>query len=488
MSKLAFTYLIFPLVMLILWFISKDLELPQGIEDTGISRAYLKISLFIFRNIRGRVRSFSSEKIHMYLGTLEQKKDLDSAETEYFIRKISVVLLMASAGCFLAFMMAIGAGQSSKINEGGVIERNSFGEKEYEVDLVATDESGEEIGEYTLPVETRQYTDEEANALFEEASETLERIVLKENESFDDVTKDLDLVEKIPGYPFDIRWKIDNLEVIHFDGELIEEMIPEEGALVNLSAIYSYRDLRWQQSFCVRIRPRDLTPAERAFLEIKELLDKADEDSKEEQEIILPESFDEGEIHWSEKVTDNSMLLLMLTLIGSAASYVLKDKELKKAMEERGQQMLGDYPQFVSQIVLYMGAGMTMRNIFEKLGNGYLRKKKETGEKKYLYEEVLRAGRELSAGASEGSVYEHFGLRCSGQQYTRLSTLMSQNLRKGNSELLALLQEESKKAFDERMDRVRKAGEEAGTRLLLPMIIMLVIVMIVIMIPAYMAF
>ncbi|WP_026521462.1 type II secretion system F family protein [Butyrivibrio sp. VCB2001] len=488
MSKLAFTYLIFPLAMLILWFFSKDLELPQGIEDTGISRAYLKISLFIFRNIRGRVRSFSSEKIRMYLGTLEQKKDLDSAETEYFIRKISVVLLMASAGCFLAFMMAIGAGQSSKINNGRVIERNSFGEKEYEVDLVATDENGEEIGEYTLPVETRQYTDEEANALFEEASEVLERIVLKENESFDDVTKDLSLPERIPGYPFDIRWKIDNLEVIHFDGELIEEMIPKEGALVNLSAIYSYRDLRWQQSFCARIRPRDLTPVERTFLEIKELLDKADEDSKEKQEIILPESFDEGEIHWSEKVTDNSMLLLMLTLIGSAASYVLKDKELKKAMEERGQQMLGDYPQFVSQIVLYMGAGMTMRNIFEKLGNGYLRKKKEIGEKKYLYEEVLRAGRELSAGASEGSVYEHFGLRCSGQQYTRLSTLLSQNLRKGNSELLALLQEESKKAFDERMDRVRKAGEEAGTRLLLPMIIMLVIVMIVIMIPAYMAF
>ena len=178
----------------------------------------------------------------------------------------------------------------------------------------------------------------------------------------------------------------------------------------------------------------------------------------------------------------------MLTLIGSAASYVLKDKELKKAMEERSAQMLGDYPQFVSQIVLYMGAGMTMRNIFEKLGSGYVRKRDATGEKKYLYEEILRAGRELSAGASEGSVYEHFGLRCGGQQYTRLTTLLSQNLRKGNSELLKVLQEESKRAFDERMDRVRKAGEEAGTKLLLPMIIMLVIVMVIIMIPAYMAF
>ena len=488
MSKICLLYLIFPLLMLVLFILSKELELPPEIEDTGISRAYLRIALYIYKNIRKRVRSFSSEKIRMYLGSLDQRKDLDGAETEYFIRKISIVLMMSTAGCFLAFMMAISAGRSSRIKEGDLVTRKSFGEKEYEIDLVASDKAGNEIGEYEFLVATRQYTDKEAQALFEEASEKLEGIVLKENESFDDVRSDLDLIERIEGYPFDISWKIDNLEVIHFDGELIEEMIPKEGALVNLSATYSYKDLRWQQAFCAQIKPRVLSPAERAYLEIKDLLSKADENSQENEEIALPKSYEQGEILWSEKVTDNSMLLLMLTLIGSAASYVLKDKELKKAMEERNEQMLGDYPQFVSQIVLYLGAGMTMRNIFEKLGNAYERKKRNTGEKKYLYEEVLRAGRELGAGTSEGSVYEHFGLRCSGQQYTRLTTLLSQNLRKGNSELLKLLQEESKKAFDERMDRVRKAGEEAGTKLLLPMIIMLVIVMIVIMIPAYMAF
>ena len=181
-------------------------------------------------------------------------------------------------------------------------------------------------------------------------------------------------------------------------------------------------------------------------------------------------------------------MLLVLTLIGAVASYVFKDKELKKAMEQRSSQMLSDYPQFVSQLVLYMGAGMTIRNIFQKLSATYERKKKAGEEKRYLYEEVQRASRELSAGESEGDVYERLGLKCGGQQYTRLVTLLSQNLRKGNSELLALLQEESKKAFEERMDKARKAGEEAGTKLLLPMIIMLVIVMVVIMIPAYMAF
>ena len=157
-------------------------------------------------------------------------------------------------------------------------------------------------------------------------------------------------------------------------------------------------------------------------------------------------------------------------------------------MEERRTQMLFDYPQFVSQLVLYMGAGMTVRNIFKKLTDAYAREIEKGAKKRYLYEELQRAVRELNAGTSETTVYEHMGLRCGMQQYTRLFTLLSQNLRKGNSELMLLLADESKKAFEERMDKVRKAGEEAGTKLLLPMVIMLVIVMVIIMIPAYLAF
>ncbi len=488
MSKAAFLYLVFPVVMAVLYFLSKALELPPGIEETGISRAFLKISLYIYSHVKGHIRSFSSEKIRMYLGTLEQRKDLEAAETEYFIRKISIVLLMASAGCFLAFMMAVSAAGSKKVSEDGSIERNEYGGRTYSIDLVASDAEGEELMEMEFPIEVRKYTKQEADILFEEASDLLEAQLLKDNDSLDEVSLDLDLVDKIEGYPFDISWKMDNYELIHLDGKLIEDNIPPLGEIVNLTAVYTYEGQKWQQLFCVQVVPRQLSPKEKAFKEIKKLVTKADEDSRESTHITLPETYEGKELFWSERVKDNSMMLLLLTLIGGAASYVLKDKELKKAMDDRSSQMLSDYPQFVSQIVLYMGAGMTVRNIFTKLSDGYVRKRNAGCEKKYLYEEVLRAKGQLMAGESEADVYERFGLRCRGQQYTRLSSLLSQNLRKGNSELLKLLQEESKRAFDERMDRVRKAGEEAGTKLLLPMIIMLVIVMVIIMIPAYMAF
>ena len=488
MSELFIVYLIIPVVMLILFVLSKDMKLPERVEDTGISRAFLKISLYIYKYLKVGVFSFSREKIRTYLGTLEQKKDLESLETEYFIRKISVVLLMATAGSFLSLMLCISTQNESRITENGTLERSEFGGKDYSVDLIASDEAGTELGEYHLSVNNRDYTDDEAAELFELASKELEKVVLNGNRSFDEVRTDLDLVESLEGYPFNIRWRLDNYEVLHFDGRLISGNIPEEGVVVELTANYSYRDLRWQQVFYARLLPKVLNPAQRAQAEIEKLLKTADEASVEEKEIVLPQAYEGRQIRWRQRLPDNSLLLLLLTLIGGAASYVMKDKELKKTMEKREQELLSDYPQFVSKLVLYMGAGMTVRNIFGKLATTYAKKREGGSEKRYLYEEVLRVHRELMTGASESETYERFGARCATKQYTFLATLLSQNIRKGNSELLSLLSEESKKAFEERMDKVKKTGEEAGTKLLLPMIIMLVIVMAMIMIPAYMAF
>ena len=63
-----------------------------------------------------------------------------------------------------------------------------------------------------------------------------------------------------------------------------------------------------------------------------------------------------------------------------------------------------------------------------------------------------------------------------------------QNLKKGNKELLSVMQQEAKASFEERRNTARKLGEEAETKLLLPMIVMLAITMLIIIIPAYYSF
>ena len=70
----------------------------------------------------------------------------------------------------------------------------------------------------------------------------------------------------------------------------------------------------------------------------------------------------------------------------------------------------------------------------------------------------------------------------------KFSTLLSQNIRKGSNDLLYVLRQEADNAFVERKNVAKKLGEEAGTKLLLPMMMMLCIVMVIIMIPAYFSF
>ena len=48
----------------------------------------------------------------------------------------------------------------------------------------------------------------------------------------------------------------------------------------------------------------------------------------------------------------------------------------------------------------------------------------------------------------------------------------------------SLLEEESQKAWDERLSLARRQGQEMGTKLLLPMFIMLIIVLVVVAAPA----
>ena len=481
-------YLIPPVVIFVLWIRAKEIKLPSDMTEDGVSREFLKIALFIYTKFCKKKRPIEEGRIRGYLAALNNRKDIEQMETEYYVRKISIVLAVILAGCFLAAAMFVSNRNSKYLENGNVLHRKNYGEGEFEAGLLAKDETGEEIGEYDFLVSERLYTAEEANELFEEASKEAEQLVLKDNPTFDEIRDDINLIDKVPGYPFQISWKLDNFELMHQDGTLITEKIPKEGAIVSVTAIYKYNGQTWSQQYVMKLLPKALSPKELFSQNLGKLLSEADGKTTYDETITLPTECEGKTIMWSEKIEDNSILILLLTLIGACVCYVVKDRELKNEMEKRSMQMLADYPQLVSQLTLYLGAGMTMRNIFEKLSKNYVKEREKGGTKHFAYEELVRAHRELTSGISESDVYERFGIRCTSQQYSRLSTLLSQNLRKGNGELLKALGEESKHAFNERMDNVRKLGEEAGTKLLLPMIMMLLVVMVIIMIPAYMAF
>lgn len=457
-------------------------------QDDFFTRKLNKLSLLIYRKFIRKRQLPGAENVRACLLALYDTRNLKEIEENYYVNKISVVLLVLMAGGFLSLMLHFSTIHDTSVEEGNAVRRGNPGDGEQKIELIAQTGEGEMLGNFDLTIDEQRYSKQEAQALFEKASGELEQVILGDNTGLDKVTTNLNLVKELEGYPFEISWQADDYELIAYDGTIAVKDIPKEGVSSFVTATYKYDEMTWQQVINVTLVPRNLTEEEKARENIERLIKKADLDSRYDEEITLPGAYDGNEITWSEKKDDNSLILLVLMWIAGFACFLLKDKELGEKARKRREELLMDYPQLVSQLVLYLGAGMTVRNIFSRLADEYVQKRESGVPPRYMQEELLRMVRALRAGQSEAKAYEEFGQRCQGQEYTRLCTLLSQNLRKGNGEILCLLQEESKKAFNSRMDAVRKQGEEAGTKLLLPMVLMLLIVMVVIMIPAYMTF
>ena len=136
-----------------------------------------------------------------------------------------------------------------------------------------------------------------------------------------------------------------------------------------------------------------------------------------------------------------------------------------------------------------IGIGINLRKTFEQIVSEYMDDVRSGRMKKrYMYEELKVMVNEMNAGAGEQSAYEGFGNRMDSMSYTKLISLLVQNLQKGNEGLLNALKTEEANAFFLRIDHAKRMAEEAGTKLLFPMLLMLVVVMAIVMAPALFQF
>lgn len=204
--------------------------------------------------------------------------------------------------------------------------------------------------------------------------------------------------------------------------------------------------------------------------------------------VVLPDKLEGRKVTWRKHAINKSFVIVFLGA-AVAAGLIFREKEAEKRQrEKRERQLMMDYPGIVGKFSLLLGAGMNISLAWEKIALSYQRNRVsgET-EKRYAYEEMLTALHEISEGTGELQAYENFGNRCQLATYRRLSSMIVQNVRKGSQGMQKLLEQEEWEAYEQRKAHARQMGEEAGTKLLLPMGIMLVIVLAVLVIPAGMS-
>ncbi len=235
----------------------------------------------------------------------------------------------------------------------------------------------------------------------------------------------------------------------------------------------------------VNIVPRELSRHETLLLHLQQSITARDEGTLGENELTLPGEIDGQAIYFSEREDRTYLLLPLLGVIAAMALYMRQGQLQREEKKKRDNQLMLDYSELVSKLMVYIGAGLTLRNAFETISQHYdALIARGIKEDRPLYQELRTMVLQFQRNVPESDIYLGFGRRINLKPYTKLVSLVEQNRRNGTRNLRSMLELEMEDAFEQRKTTARRLGEEAGTKLLLPLFLMLAIVMTIVIVPA----
>ena len=448
----------------------KTLKIKNNWAKIFYPQAEFLLKKKFLRNAGDRVKA-AMRKIH----AVSQKKQEE-------IANLFLIKLLAEFMMMLFVINVFSLGTAFLLNGNTVkkydVLRDGYGGKEISYEIFIREEDASEV--FLYEVEPREYTYEEFLAAAEKTFEDLEKAITAENPDMDNIKSDLYFPDTNEDGTLEITWKTDNSQIITADG--IVKRDSEEDCLVNIGAYVSFEDYVVERTWTVRVLKSDyeMSGIEKA----KKELENIEEKERTKESFLIPSDISGAEIELkTETVNDKICKVFILFVILAVVLSAIRVENLMNEGKKRDDILELQYFEFINRIVLLLGAGETMRGALRKIVNETC---KEGGGKNQniLNDEIRILLNEIDSGVAEDKAYAKCGNRIGLPSYMKLMSLIGQNVNRGNSNLLELLEQEELNAVLKRKDFARKKGEEASGKLLLPMMLLMVVVMAIIMFPA----
>lgn len=394
--------------------------------------------------------------------------------------------------CIVASLILYGAlsalpGEEALVEPDGSIRREGYGGDDRQYQLYV-DGILKEPFPLTVEVGARRYTNDGAEQVFRQIIDGMEERIRGENPSLKEVRTSLSLPTWLEEYGVRLRWTSSNPELLDSFGQIQDGAADiQEGVPVSLGVQLAAGEFRREYELPVRILPQIRDPQQVLTDGLAREIRRRDEASRTADSLLLPETYEGKPLRYRSAGKNDYGVLPVLGVLLAALCFLKEQADEKEREKRRERELLLDYPELLSKLMVFMGAGMTVRGAWERMVTDYEAAVRAGRQKRRAaYEEMGQTWQQLKSGMPEGAAYREFGKRCRLQPYLKLSSLLEQNRKTGSKNLRAVFQAEMTDAFEQRKNLARRLGEEAGTKLLLPLFMMLGIVMVMIMVPAMM--
>lgn len=400
-------------------------------------------------------------------------------------KKIIGILIAGVLILLLAGAMEV----SNRTMEGdNLLMRGNMGDGEEEISLVLDAQGVLEDYPYSITVEERIPTYEEVTEWFAQAKKEIDDSFCRSGETLSRVTECVQIQKSYVDGRVSAEWYFDDYDLIDVEGKLIDDMLDEEGSVIGVQVELRCDEYCELYCFSFMAYPRELNQEEQLLASVRRDIEEKQAERGADR-LELPGEVDGIALQWHEEKQHMVLKVLLMELLFVFLIPLVRLEKEKKERKERAGRLLLGYPDMISKLTVLVGSGMSVKQAWNRISARYSDKRqKNKAVLNPVYEEMLKTSREMEAGESERTAYQRFGERTGLHEYHRFVRILIQNLQKGTGGLCELLEKESETAFEERRMLAKKLGEEAGTKMLFPLILMMGIVMAIVIAPAIIGF
>ena len=172
----------------------------------------------------------------------------------------------------------------------------------------------------------------------------------------------------------------------------------------------------------------------------------------------------------------NDIMAALVMLMFAGLAYYYFGTLTSEKIIKRSEEMLNDFCNVIAKLALLTNAGMIMRDAWEDVAR--------TGTT-VLYQEMQLSVQHMGNGQSLPDALYEFGVRCVIPEIKKFTSTVVQSIRKGNEDIAEMLQAQSKEVWAMKKQNVRRQGEKASSKLLLPLVMMLIGILVMVIVPIF---
>ena len=428
------------------------------------------LSMWIVDKISFLMHDSGKRYLDYKLKKIYTKDQVHKESYKYFVKKVSVSIVCFTGVIVFALLFTV-IDNASEDEFLKTIKRPESMPAEYDIEMNDTKQS-EKVHVTVAPV---KYRKKEIYKKFEVSYDSIIKVMLGKNESLDKVKEKLFFPDVYDKEDINLEWNSSSPEIIDYDGNVYctDE---ERDVIVYLNM--NFQGVERDYEIPVKVLKKEFYTSEER---LQKIIDSQD---VYKSEVRLPEQINGKKVMFEKNNSEGSIPFLMIAIVAAIILFFLKDKDIDNQVRDRDRQLEMDYSEVVSKIMMLNNAGMSTHMAFKRIIDDYDKRGKE---KRYVYEEMRLCENKINSGCSEAEAYGVFGRRCGLQCYIKLGSILAQSVTKGTKGTGKLLAAEVSEALENKKNIARKNGEEAGTKMLFPMVIMLMVAIVMIVVPAFMS-